>query len=56
MSCIEHKTTPSPTNGKAGRDHNPFDVMEPRAPLKTPGDRKNGKHDKANDIQPQGVY
>jgi len=56
MSCIEHKTTPSPVNGEAGRDHNPFDVMGPRAPLKTPVDRKNGKHVKANDIPPQGVY
>jgi biotin synthase len=56
MSCIEHKTTPSSLNDEAGRDHNPFDVMEPRAPLKTPVDRKNGKHVKANDIPPQGVY
>jgi biotin synthase len=30
--------------------------MEPRAPLKTPTDRKNGKHVKENDIPPQGVY
>jgi len=30
--------------------------MEPRAPLKTPADRKNGKNVKANDILPQGVY
>ncbi|MCP4303098.1 MAG: hypothetical protein GY783_21150 [Gammaproteobacteria bacterium] len=56
MSCIEHKTTPSPVNRVADRDHNPFDVMEPRVPVKTPADRKNGKHVKANDIPPQGVY
>ncbi|MGI9249013.1 MAG: radical SAM protein, partial [Woeseiaceae bacterium] len=30
--------------------------MEPRVPLKTPVDRKNGKHVKKNDIPPQGVY
>jgi biotin synthase-related radical SAM superfamily protein len=30
--------------------------MEPRPPLKTPVDRKNGKHVKMNDIPPQGVY
>ena len=41
MSCFEHKSNVE---------------MEPRAPLKTPADRKNGKHVKANDIPPQGVY
>lgn len=56
MSCIEHKTTPSQGKDEARRDYNPFDVMEPRAPLKTPVDRKNGKHVKVNDIPPQGVY
>ncbi len=30
--------------------------MQPRAPSKTPADRKNGRHVKANDIPPQGVY
>ena len=54
MSCIEHKKTPA-TDDK-GRDFNPFEIMEPRAPLKTPVDRKNGKPVKANDIPPQGVY
>ena len=56
MSCIEHKTTPSASATRASRDFNPFDEMEPRAPLKTPVDRKNGKPVKANDIPPQGVY
>jgi len=56
MSCIEHKTTPSAPGAAESRDYNPFDEMEPRAPLKTPVDRKNGKHVKANDIPPQGVY
>jgi biotin synthase len=31
-------------------------AMQPRAPSKTPADRKNGRHVKANDIPPQGVY
>jgi len=56
MSCIENKTRPVPADEADGRDFNPFDVMEPRMPLKTPVDRKNGKHVKANDIPPQGVY
>jgi biotin synthase len=41
MSCFEHKSNTE---------------MEPRAPLKTPVDRRNGKHVKANDIPPEGVY
>ena len=41
MSCFEHESNVE---------------MEPRAPLKTPADRKNGKHVKSNDIPPQGVY
>ena len=56
MSCIEHKTKPAASGEENGHDFNPFDEMEPRAPLKTPADRKNGKHVKANDIPPQGVY
>jgi biotin synthase len=56
MGCIEHKATPSTTNGATRRDHNPFEEMMPRAPRRTPVDRKNGKHVKENDIPPQGVY
>ena len=41
MSCFEHKSNTD---------------MEPRVPLKTPVDRRNGKHVKANDIPPEGVY
>jgi biotin synthase len=55
MSCIEPKSTAS-ANARSDRDHNPFAEMEPRAPLKTPQERKNGRHVKANDIPPQGVY
>jgi len=56
MSCIEHKTTPAAAGDARDRDFNPFEVMTPRAPQRTPVDRKNGKHVKANDIPPQGVY
>jgi biotin synthase len=41
MSCIE------PNLGVA---------MNPRSPRKTPADRRNGQHVKANGIPPQGVY
>jgi biotin synthase len=56
MSCIEQKSTPVTTAKQTGSDHNPFDVMEPRFPDKTPADRRNGAHVKENDIPPQGVY
>ena len=30
--------------------------MQPRTPLKTPAERRNGRNVKDNDLQPQGVY
>ena len=54
MGCIEHKK--SPATKDTGHDYNPYDVMEPRLPEKTPVDRRNGKNVKANDIPPEGVY
>jgi len=39
-----------------GRDHNPFLLMQPRTPLKTPTELKNGARVKANNVAPQGVY
>ncbi len=54
MGCIEQKSTPAANS--AGNDFNTFEAMEPRLPDKTPVDRRNGKHVKANDIPPQGVY
>jgi biotin synthase len=54
MGCIEQKKSPAADSD--GRDYNPYEVMEPRLPEKTPVDRRNGKPVKANDIPPQGVY
>ncbi len=54
MGCIEHKTSPAATDGD--NDFNAFDAMQPRAPLKTPVERRNGRHVKDNDLPPQGVY
>ena len=54
MGCIEQKTKPALVD--TGRDFNAFEAMEPRFPEKTPVDRRNGKHVKANDIPPEGVY
>ena len=54
MGCIENKK--SPASGDSVHDYNAFDAMEPRLPAKTPLERRNGKHVKANDIPPEGVY
>ena len=54
MGCIEHKKSPAADGN--GHDFNAFEEMEPRLPGKTPVDRRNGKHVKANDIPPEGVY
>ena len=54
MGCIENKS--SPAAGNNGQDFNSFTAMEPRIPLRTPAERKNGRHVKANDIPPQGLY
>jgi len=56
MSCIDHKTSPQEALAHPVRDHNPFEAMQPRMPHKTPVERRNGRHVKANDIPPQGVY
>jgi len=55
MSCIEQKKSPA-EGATEGSDFNPFDVMVPRPPERTPAERRNGKHVKANDIPPKGVY
>jgi len=54
MGCIEQKKSPAADGN--GHDYNAFEVMEPRTPGKTPVDRRFGKHVKANDIPPEGVY
>ena len=51
MSCIEHKTTATGSTG--GKDYNDFEAMAPRAPAKTPAERRNGKHVKMNDLPPK---
>jgi biotin synthase-related radical SAM superfamily protein len=56
MGCVETKSAPVEGQTKNGLDHNPADVMLPRAPLPTPQDRKNGARVKQNAIPPEGVY
>ena len=56
MSC--HRPEPAavadaPANA---RDHNPFALMQPRPPSRTPEELRNGARVKANDLAPHGVY
>jgi biotin synthase len=42
--------------GNSGLDFNPFEVMKPRTPGKTPKEFRNGARVKSQDITPEGVY
>ncbi len=54
MSC---RTLPQrPPGGAWAGDFNAFEAMEPRAPVQTPPQRRNGAPVKAADLRPSGVY
>ena len=54
MSC---RTLPErPAGGASAGDFNAFEAMEPRAPVHTPPQRRNGAPVKAADLRPIGVY
>ena len=55
MSCHRPDSTAS-TQGAEGRDHNPFALMQPRAPMLAPKDARNGARVIVNNVAPQGVY
>ena len=56
MGCVKQEGKSPTDTGANGLDFNPFDTMEPRAPLKTPAPMRNGKPVKEAAVQPQGVY
>jgi hypothetical protein len=56
MGCIKNESAQPAEQGRDGLDFNPFDVMEPRLPGKTPHEMKNGAPVKEHNIAPQGVY
>ena len=56
MGCIKNENATTAENGRDGLDFNPYNIMEPRAPLKTPKDLKNGAPVKEHDVAPEGVY
>jgi biotin synthase len=56
MSCVKSQGAQPADAGRGGLDYNPFDTMAPRAPGKTPKNRRNGAWVKSSDIAPEGVY
>jgi len=56
MGCIKNENATTAGKGRNGLDFNPYDVMEPRMPGRTPKDRRNGAQVKAHDVAPHGVY
>ena len=56
MSCVKSQGTQPADKGRDGLDFNPFDIMEPRLPGKTPREMKNGAPVKSRNIEPEGVY
>lgn len=56
MSCVKSQGTQPAETGPKGLDFNPFDVMEPRSPGRTPKELRNGARVKSHDVAPQGLY
>jgi biotin synthase len=56
MSCIKNEGAQPADHGRDGLDFNPYDIMEPRLPGKTPKEMQNGAPVKTRDIEPEGVY
>jgi lipoyl synthase len=56
MSCHQSETTISQPEVEGSLDHNPFELMRPRAPAATPKALRNGARVKENNIEPDGVY
>lgn len=56
MSCVKQEGARPAETGANGRDFNPFEMMEPRKPDKTPVAYRNGAPVKSRNIEPDGVY
>jgi biotin synthase-related radical SAM superfamily protein len=56
MGCIKNENATTAAKGRNGLDFNPYDVMEPRVPGRTPKDKRNGAPVKSSNVAPQGVY
>jgi biotin synthase len=56
MSCYRPEASESPAIAATALDHNPAALMQPRIPIATPKDLKNGARVTANNVAPRGVY
>jgi len=56
MTCLKPEGVQPAIRGKDGLDFNPFDIMQPRAPVAVPSPLKNGGRVKTNNVAPAGVY
>ena len=56
MTCLKPESTLPPLSKPGGADFNAASMMQPRAPLPTPEDKRNGGRVKANGVAAQGVY
>lgn len=56
MSCVRLEGAQPAATGSNTLDFNPFEVMQPRTPGKTPKEFRNGARVKTQDIAPEGVY
>ena len=56
MTCLKREIALPTRAGVDGLDHNPFEVMKPRAPRSVPVEAKNGGRVKAANVPPEGVY
>jgi len=56
MSCVKQDGAQPAEAVNNGLDFNPFEIMEPRIPVKTPAEFRNGARVKSRDIEPEGVY
>jgi biotin synthase len=56
MSCRRPETTATQPDAGERLDHNAFAIMQPRAPVATPKELRNGARVKDTNVAPQGVY
>jgi biotin synthase len=56
MSCHRSDNNALLAQPDDTRDHNPFDLMQPRAPAAIPKELRNGARVKLNAVAPDGVY
>ena len=56
MSCTRPEGASPAARGLDGLDYNPFELMQPRFPIATPKEARNGARVKINNVSPEGIY